>query len=345
MLVSILGNFASPLVATAVTQSGVTEETTVSSTVATSETTTSTAIKEKINETSTSSSNDEIINNKLRLIKETNFEKIENAKASDFNLAIVGEVTSTIANKEAVVFDLTDAFTLEDQKDETNILDENKNVIGTYEIVKLENTTEKNKAKMRVILNFNQLAKGKNYFKLILIGSITRAPNLEQTLDFYQGENKFFSLPLLLEEQTTTSTQKDKEEKDSGKKDTTKKANSSKKQTIVVPKAEVQKDSADLREPMNIDDLFTQYAPGENFISDLALAFDPAPPTINSNVAFHLEFAIPDDVRSELLPGDYYEMDIPTGLAVTGAALTGDLRDGNGYRYATYSIDPTTKKI
>lgn len=345
MLVSILGNFASPLVATAVTQSGVTEETTVSSTVATSETTASTAIKEKTNETSTSSSNDEIINNKLRLIKETNFEKIENAKASDFKLAIVGEVTSTIANKEAVVFDLTDVFTLEDQKDETNILDENKNVIGTYEIVKLENTTEKNKAKMRVILNFNQLAKGKNYFKLILIGSITRAPNLEQTLDFYQGENKFFSLPLPLEEQTTTSTQKEKEEKDSGKKDTTKKANSSKKQTIAVPKAEVQKDSADLREPMNIDDLFTQYAPGENFISDLALAFDPDPPTINSNVAFHLEFAIPDDVRSELLPGDYYEMDIPTGLAVTGAALTGDLKDGNGYRYATYSIDPTTKKI
>ena len=102
MLVSILGNFASPLVATAVTQSGVTEETTVSSTVATSETT---AIKEKTNETSTSSSNDEIINNKLRLIKETNFEKIENGKASDFKLAIVGEVTSTIANKEAVVFD------------------------------------------------------------------------------------------------------------------------------------------------------------------------------------------------------------------------------------------------
>lgn len=80
-------------------------------------------------------------------------------------------------------------------------------------------------------------------------------------------------------------------------------------------------------------------------MTDSQLTFKPNPPTINSEIHFELNFAIPEAVRVEMVPGDYYEMDMPSGLAIEAPSPEGNLTDSDGTIYGTYKFDVATQKI
>lgn len=359
MLLSLFGSFASPIIATAV------ETTAASSGTSTNEMSTinslssdpQTAVPSEsapIPEKTESTEKPVEIKNSIEFEKVSEFID-KNTMNDQFELELTGKINSSAENKQPISFEMTKNFTLDKSKaEEKIILNEEKEEIGKYSV----DTTG---ARAKYTLNFNKLAKGDNRFKLILLGTITRGP--DKTVDFYQDDQEIFqlALPELKEsseapssaasETTTTSNASSTESEDSTKDSTksakeptesTKSKDTDKKKAAIKPQAE---EPEQPRAAGPIDDLFAQYSPGDNFVKGIDLKFDPNPPTINSLVDFNLDFTIPDAVRTELVSGDYYEMDFPQGLAIVQPSPHGNLTDDEGMIYGTYVFDATTQKL
>lgn len=367
MLLSLFGSFASPIIATAV------ETTAASSGTATNEMSTinslssdpQTAVPSEsapIPEKTESTEKPVEIKNSIEFEKVSEFID-KNTMNDQFELELTGKINSSAENKQPISFEMTKNFTLDKSKaEEKIILNEEKEEIGKYSV----DTTG---ARAKYTLNFNKLTKGENRFKLILLGTITRGP--DKTVDFYQDDQEIFqlALPEIKEssessstaagETTTTSeassTESEDSTKDSTKESTSETTTSSKETTESTKSKDADKKKAAIKaqadEPEQpraagpIDDLFAQYAPGDNFVKGIDLNFDPNPPTINSSVDFNLDFTIPDAVRTELVSGDYYEMDFPQGLAIVQPSPHGNLTDDEGMIYGTYVFDATTQKL
>lgn len=367
MLLSLFGSFASPIIATAV------ETTAASSGTATNEMSTinslssdpQTAVPSEsapIPEKTESTEKPVEIKNSIEFEKVSEFID-KNTMNDQFELELTGKINSSAENKQPISFEMTKNFTLDKSKaEEKIILNEEKEEIGKYSV----DTTG---ARAKYTLNFNKLTKGENRFKLILLGTITRGP--DKTVDFYRNDQEIFqlALPELKEsseapssaasETTTTSnassTESEDSTKDSTKESTTESTTSAKETTESTKSKDADKKKAAIKpqaeEPEQpraagpIDDLFAQYAPGDNFVKGIDLKFDPNPPTINSLVDFNLDFTIPDAVRTELVSGDYYEMDFPQGLAIVQPSPHGNLTDDEGMIYGTYVFDATTQKL
>ncbi|MGL9729316.1 SpaA isopeptide-forming pilin-related protein [Enterococcus sp. DIV0756] len=358
MLLSLFGSFASPIIASAA------ETTESSSNTSASGTSTISTMSNDPQQTVTTESapipekTEQTIDKKNSLVfdKASEFIDKENTENST-ELTLIGKITSSIENNQPITFEMTKSFTLKDRKNEEKvILADNGETIGDYTIDPTGDRT-------KITLQFNKLVKGENRFKLVLVGSITRGP--DKTLEFYQENHAFFQLALpespkdnedsssadnetaMTAESSTTSktgsttSHTDTTETDRSK-STTESKEPNKKKPAIAAQAE---EPEEPRAAGPIDDLFAQYAPGDNFVKDIQLNFTPNPPTINSTVNFNLDFAIPDSVRTEMVPGDYYEMDFPQGLALIQTAHRGNLADDEGNIYGTYVFDAKTKKL
>ena len=367
MLLSLLGSFTSPIISTAAettessSSNSISQNSTINSLYSDPQTTVSTE-STPIPEKSENKDDSTQITNQLKF--ETDSEFVNKASVKEqFKLDLVGKITSSVDNNQPISFEMTKPFTLEDSKDEEKIiLNEANEKIGTY-------TVDATDARTKYTLNFNKLAKGENRFRLVLLGTITRGP--DKTVEFYQEDQKIFQLALpeinessegssAVESESSTSTEANKESSSETKSTSTSQSktatrDSSKESTDNTRTKELkQKKSAfkaQADEPQQpraagpIDELFTQYAPGDNFVKDINLNFDPNPPTINSTIDFDLNFVIPEAVRTEMVPGDYYEMDFPEGLKITSPSPHGNLTDSDGTIYGTYIFDADTQKL
>ncbi|WP_379945970.1 SpaA isopeptide-forming pilin-related protein [Enterococcus devriesei] len=369
MLLTLVGNFAAPLTATAVdttSSSGPINGSNTVETVAKNPQSTVPTESAPVPEKTSESEKPVEITNQLEFDKASEL-KNKQVEKDSAELTLMGKITSSAENTQPISFEITKAFTLSKIDDDKKIiLNDQKETIGEYSV---DESGDRNK----LTLNFNKLAKGENRFRMILLGTITRGP--DQTVDFYQENQKIFQLTLpdpaesasSTTSETVTTTQKSEEstqtssEKTSSSNESTEKTSSSsekestetsvestddkkalssqKKETTIKPQAE------EARQPGPIDDLFTQFAPGDNFVKNIDLNFNPNPPTINSDVNFNLDFNIPDAVRTEMVPGDYYEMDFPEGLTITNPSPKGNLVDDDGTIYGTYIFDAATQKL
>lgn len=218
MLLSLFGSFVSPLLATAVDTTESSSNNSISKTSPLNslsndpQTTVSTESAPIPEKTENKEDSTQITNN-LQL--ETASEFIINAQDNEqFELDLVGKITSSVENNQPISFEMTKPFTLEKSKDEEKIiLNEAKETIGTY-------TIDTTGVRAKYTLNFNKLVKGENRFRLALLGTITRGP--DKTLDFYQEDQKIFQLALpaikessesssAVESEASTSTEASKE--------------------------------------------------------------------------------------------------------------------------------------
>lgn len=361
MLLSLFGSFASPMIASAV------ETTDSSSSAASNETSTIQSVTSDpqqtvptesapIPEKNAPEAPSAEIKNSLQFDKTSEFVDKDPAK-DPIELNLEGKINSSIENNQSITFEMTKPFTLKDTKDEEKvILNEAKEQIGHY-------TIDTTGSRTKYTLHFNKLVKGENRFRLILIGSITRGP--DQTINFYQENQLFFKLDLPenkdsnessnteksgttsdFSSDTTTSTSSEGSTTNNSNSEKTAESTTQKKSTKKDPAINTQADEPEVpRAAGPIDNLFAQYAPGDNFVKDIQLSFNPNPPTINSTVDFNLDFTIPDSVRTEMVPGDYYEMDLPQSLALVQTSQRGNLTDDDGNIYGTYAFDAKTKKL
>lgn len=108
----------------------------------------------------------------------------------------------------------------------------------------------------------------------------------------------------------------------------------------------VQRAAAPRREAANIKDLIDQYSPGDRFITNVE-ANIPNSALITDPSSLHIDFAIPETVRTQLQIGDYYEVPLPEGLNVPSLIEDQNLVDPTdpSIIWGKYSINPTTKKI
>lgn len=366
MLISLFGSIGSPLLVSAVESTSTPVESSVgegatmpSITSAPQDTITkeSAPILEKTEDTTSSAS----ISNQLSFDKTS--EMIDkDSKEDQVELNLDGKITSSDENTQAISFEMSPSFKLKESgPEERIILNELEEPIGNY-------TVDTTNDRPKYTLTLNKLVKGENRFKLILLGSITRGPN--ETLDFYQEEQKIFQLAIpetdsSSEDSSTTknesstkesnqssSTEKTKESKDDRTKETTEgstESTKSPKEKKTTKKASSFKAQANepqaARAAGSIEDVFKESAPGDNFVKDINLTIAPNPPTINSTIQFKLNFAIPEAVRTEMVPGDYYEMDFPEGLSISQPSPQGELTDGDGNAYGTYIFDAATQKL
>lgn len=356
MLLSLFGSFASPIIASAAettdssagtSTSGMSSMNSMSSDPQQTVPTESVPIPEKKDRSVE-------ITNSLQFDKTS--ELIDKDK-QPIELALAGTINSSAENNQPITFEMTKSFTVTDTKDEEKvILNESEETIGNY-------TVDTTGPRTKYTLKFNKLTKGDNQFRLHLIGTIPRGP--DKTIDFYQANQKIFQLALpevtassesssAVKETTTTEATEKSSTKDSsettGSKATTssqKKKSAAEKTTETTTSSTAPKVKAEeaARQPGPIEDLFWEYAPGDNFVKDIQLNFNPDPPTINSSIDFDLDFAIPDAVRTEMVPGDYYEMDFPQGLAIVKPSPHGNLVDDDGRIYGTYEFNADTQKL
>lgn len=358
MLFSLFGSFASPIIGTAVnitettSSQSISESSTISSLANDPQQTVPTEsapIPEKTESTEETAKS----TNTLQFEKTSEFDTKElSGNQAELNLA--GKVSSSAENNQPITFEMTKSFTLADSKEEDRvILNEQKEKIGQY-------TVDTTGSRIKFTLNFNKLVAGNTNFRLVLLGAITRGP--DTTLDFYQDDQELFQLALpaikessestsVAESEMTTSetstTSSSKTTKTSTTESTKKATDSKKTKESTKQKAaiEAQAEPEQPRAAGAIDDLFTQYAPGDNFVKGIQLTMDPNPPTIDSTVDFNLDFTIPDAVRTEMVSGDYYEMDFPEGLAISSPSPHGNLTDDDGTVYGTYIFDASTQKL
>jgi hypothetical protein len=304
MLLSLFGSVASPILASAVestessAKTSVNEGTTVQSITSDPQQTVPTEsapIPEKAgNPESTEDSG--TVTNQLAFEKTSKFNDEVSSK-NQTELQLDGKVTSSAENTQAITFEMTPSFKLTDSKPEEKVIvNDQKEPIGHY-------TVETKNARSSYTLTFNKLVKGENKFKLILLGSITRGP--DKTVDLYQGDQKIFQLALPDEtdtssedttasestetsttESASSSTTASKESTKSSQSDATKESTEASK-TEGTTKNEKKRaapaaEPAQPRAPGSIDELFSTYAPGDNFVQNIKLNFEPNPPTINS---------------------------------------------------------------
>ncbi|MCH4168495.1 MAG: Ig-like domain-containing protein [Streptococcaceae bacterium] len=98
------------------------------------------------------------------------------------------------------------------------------------------------------------------------------------------------------------------------------------------------------RLPMDVADLFKQYAPADNFAKDVKVTYNPSDPvTINSTVNINFPFQFPEAVRESLQSGDYAEMELPSGLKAIADGPK-DLKSATGTVYGTYQITAPTSE-
>ncbi|WP_095007058.1 SpaA isopeptide-forming pilin-related protein, partial [Enterococcus canintestini] len=339
MLMSLLGNFCTPLVAVA-------EEIGTKETAITTEESTTTSKNSEQVQTTEETNKKETIP-LIAFDQESKF-KSKNETKGNYELNLLGSITSEEQGEVTATFETTKSFVLEKEAEKGNILNQKAEKIGEY---KVETTAQR----MKYILNFNKLVKGENRFRLILLGSINRGPDM--SLDFYQEDKKIFQLDLPQITESSSENDTDKTSDSTTNSTTTPATESSKEETSTTEsstsktedtqatKNEIKPQVQSQREPESLDDLFNQYAPGDNFVKNIQLNFDSNPPTIQSAVDFRLDFTIPDTVRTQMIPGDYYEMDFPEGLAISNPSPTGTLKDDDGVVYGTYIFDASTQKL
>lgn len=111
-------------------------------------------------------------------------------------------------------------------------------------------------------------------------------------------------------------------------------------------KKAVQRAAAPQREAANIKDLIDQYSPGDRFITNVEATI-PNPAKISDPSSLHIDFAIPETVRTQLQIGDYYEVPLPQGLNVSSLIADQNLVDPNdpSIIWGKYTIDPASKTI
>ncbi|MGM0113091.1 SpaA isopeptide-forming pilin-related protein [Enterococcus sp. DIV0187] len=361
MLLSIVGGFASPLLATATDtaesshSNATSDSSTLNSMTSDPQQVLSTASEPIPAKTGSTESSDEITNS---LLFDKNSEMIsKDLVKNQYEMNLNGKINSSVENNQPVTFEMTKAFTQEDSKDkENNILNETNETIGEY-------TVDATGTRTKYTLSFNKLVKGENRFRLNLIGRITRGP--DKTIDIFHENQKIFQLTIpennessensssIKSEETRTEGSKDsvteatassqESAKDSSKATTESTKPNKKKEPSLKVQAEEQQSEPRAAGP--IDDLFSQYAPGDNFVKKIQLNFNPDPPTIHSTIDFDLDFTIPDAVRTEMVPGDYYEMDFPQGLTIKQPSPHGNLVDDDGKIYGNYEFNADTQKV
>lgn len=108
----------------------------------------------------------------------------------------------------------------------------------------------------------------------------------------------------------------------------------------------VQRAAAPRRDAANIKDLIDQYSPGDRFITNVE-ANIPNSALITDPSSLHIDFAIPETVRTQLQIGDYYEVPLPEGLNVPSLIEDQNLVDPTdpSIIWGKYSINPSTKMI
>ena len=192
MLLSLFGSFASPLLATAVdttessSSNSISKTSPLNSLTSDPQTTISTESAPTPEKTENKEDSTQIVNH-LQFENDSQFVNKDSAK-EQYELDLVGKITSSVENNQPISFEMTKPFTLENSQDEEKIiLNEAKETIGTY-------TIDTTGVRAKYTLNFNKLAKGENRFRLVLLGTITRGP--DKTLDFYQEDQKIFQLAL-----------------------------------------------------------------------------------------------------------------------------------------------------
>ncbi|MGM0168333.1 hypothetical protein IGI39_004088 [Enterococcus sp. AZ135] len=77
------------------------------------------------------------------------------------------------------------------------------------------------------------------------------------------------------------------------------------------------------------------------FIDDEGNVIDP-PVGPNTNVRIYYTWSIPEDVRSQINPGDYFDFELPPEL-IPKNPVSGDLKNDEGEVYATYTVDKDGK--
>lgn len=350
MLFSLLGNFFTPIVATAMENGEGVSTTASEKTInSTSGDTPKTLQTESVPPTKESSSTEESIPVENHLQFDQASEFVDTAEKNELALNLVGNITSSTENNQAITFEMAKLFVLKDAKDEEkNILNDQKEIIGKYTVDTTKNGTQ-------FTLDFNKLSKGDNRFRLVLLGTNTRGPN--RTVDFYQKDKKIFQLNLPKETESTTQTIETKETStENSQSDTqttatterTKNASSNQSKNVnkaVLSPETKSEDAGATQDSKQMDELFEKYAPGDNFVKKIKLTTETNPATIDSVVVFQLDFEIPDTVRTEMMPGDYYEMDFPQGLEIRDPSPKGDLLDKNKNSYGTYEFDANTQKL
>ncbi|MGC6767068.1 SpaA isopeptide-forming pilin-related protein [Enterococcus sp. LJL51] len=67
------------------------------------------------------------------------------------------------------------------------------------------------------------------------------------------------------------------------------------------------------------------------------------PVPVDTTVVIHYDWEIPENVRKQIKPGDYFEFNLPEPLDVKTLPQGGDLKNEDGETYATYTIDENGK--
>ncbi|MGG5330570.1 SpaA isopeptide-forming pilin-related protein [Enterococcus sp. AZ163] len=151
---------------------------------------------------------------------------------------------------------------------------------------------------------------------------------------------------------TEESTTKESTTKESTVKESTTSTSQSTKESETIATTESTSEApakravAPLREAANIKDLIDQYSPGDRFITNVE-ADIPNPAKISDPSSLHIDFAIPETVRTQLQIGDYYEVPLPQGLNVSSLIADQNLVDPNdpSIIWGKYTIDPASKTI
>ncbi|MDH6364403.1 hypothetical protein M2139_001458 [Enterococcus sp. PF1-24] len=263
----------------------------------------------------------------------------KNEKASQYLLSVYGELDLQNSEEPEIEVALSDNFVPDSKltKDESTIFSENNQKIGEYQF------GFNNQQQQILTLDFANAEEGVTDFHFTLYGDVK---NPQEDLVFADEKGRLLTFPaaVIPQPETTETSNKEAVTKETDEK-TTATTDSTSEKVEKNDKTD-KKIAAALEDERNrnINDLFSKYAPGQNFVTNITQEFDPDPATIDSDIHFHMDFSIPDSVRGVLKAGDYYEMELPAGIKVTDIQ-EGDLVNEAGEVYGHYVIDPTDNKV
>ncbi|MHC5216407.1 SpaA isopeptide-forming pilin-related protein [Enterococcus sp. LJL128] len=305
-----------------------------------------TAISSESESSTSSSSSEPAKANELRVIAKTSInkslEQSENKTQQLLTLKIAGELL--INDLDGRIPTITVAADFIPEPFENGLLrgavhNAAGEVIGTYQLQKDEQNQE---SVIQLIITNPTL--GETGFYLEFTGVYTENEN--QVLSIIsEGQEPFqLNIPENLLEQPEASTTTSSSEANSSVAEETKTETTEDTSVNQLPNEMKAKDTR--RAAVNVAELFSQLAPGENFVRSIDTAFEPDPATIDSDIHFQLNFQLPPIIQDELQAGDYYELPLPAGIDVT-SLQSGDLTDpDNGNeKYGEYQIDPVTNTL
>lgn len=126
MLLSLFGNFASPLLATAVdttessSSNSISKTSPLNSLTSDPQTTVSTESAPIPEKTENKEDSTQIVNH-LQFENDSQFVNKDSAK-EQYELDLVGKITSSVENNQSISFEMTKPFTLENSQDEEKII-------------------------------------------------------------------------------------------------------------------------------------------------------------------------------------------------------------------------------